>query len=411
MGQSDQAPLCAAPVVEGERLHYLDVLRGVALMGVLMMNMQAFAMPFSAYMNPTSYGDNSGLNFILWCINHILADAKFITIFSMLFGAGVVLMTSRAEARSGRSAKVHYRRMFWLMIFGVTHAVLLWYGDILFTYSLCGLILFLFRRRRPWILITVGVVLALIPAFLMLGFPHFIKQAPEEDLEAIASMWAPSAEHAAEQEQIFRGDYTGQVKERFKVWKEMFGFILIYGPRILGVMLVGMALFKTGVITGARSTTFYRALLVLGFGGGIPLTSFGIYQFQACDWDMMQCMGPRSLYNYFGSLLSAFGWIGLVMLLCKTQWWPGLRTRFAAVGQMAFTNYIMHSVISTLIFYGHGFGQFGQFNRVGQLGVIVAIAALQLWYSPLWLQRFRFGPLEWLWRTLGYWRVQQWRRD
>ncbi|MGB0717581.1 MAG: DUF418 domain-containing protein, partial [Phycisphaerae bacterium] len=137
----------AQPVLLDERDGALDVLRGFALMGVLLMNMQAYAMPFCAYMNPPSFRADDPLNMTLWTINHVMADAKFITIFSMLFGAGIILMTTRAVQKTGRCAWLHYRRMFWLALFGASHGILIWYGDILLTYAICGCIVFFFRNR------------------------------------------------------------------------------------------------------------------------------------------------------------------------------------------------------------------------------------------------------------------------
>lgn len=402
--------LSAAPVAEGERIKNIDILRGFALLGVLLMNMQAFAMPLCAYMNPTSYGNDNALNFPLWCINHVAADAKFITVFSMLFGAGIVLMTSRARSRTGRSVWIHYRRMLWLALFGSLHGTLLWYGDILLTYAICGMIAYWFRRRQPWLLVTISVVLICIPAFLIANFRMYMENVPPDQSQQMLEMWAPSAETIAAKEAAYRGAYLDHLPERIKSWASMFGFLAIFGSRILSVMLLGMALLKTGVLSGARPRRLYLTLVVIGFVGGLPLVGLGIHHQVSHDWDIVEGMGVGSLYNYFGSLLVAFAWIGLVLLLCRSHRMIGLKDRLAAVGRMAFTNYIMHSVLCTTLFYGHGFGLFGRVDRLGQLCIVLVIAALQLWYSPLWLRRFRFGPLEWLWRTLTYWQPQPFRR-
>ena len=153
----------ASPVAQTERIRSLDVLRGFALFGVLLMNMQAYAEVFAVYMNPLALGEISTADYACWCLNHVFADGKFITIFSMLFGAGIGLMATRARAKTGRSAGVHYRRMVWLMLFGIAHALLLWTGDILFIYGLVGLVAYWFVRLRPWIQIVIAVVLLLIP--------------------------------------------------------------------------------------------------------------------------------------------------------------------------------------------------------------------------------------------------------
>ncbi len=394
----------AAPVTETGRIESIDVLRGFALLGVLLMNMQAFAMPFSAYMNPTSYGNNDAVNFALWCVNHVLADGKFITIFSMLFGAGVVLMTTRARERTGKSAWLHYRRMLWLMLFGVLHGVLLWYGDILFLYGVCGLLIYLLRRLRPLLLLIIAGVLFCVTGLFLLGMESFVGKMSAKDLAGIKQMWSPTAEWLAGQEEAYRGSYMVHLSERAKAWASMLPMLVFFGWRIAANMLIGMALFKTGVLSAARSKRLYIGFIVVGFGVGVPMVAFGVHRQVSSEWDMVAGMGIGAVFNYVGSMIVAFGWIGVVMLMCQSGWLTGLQRRLAAVGRMAFTNYIMHSVICTTIFYGHGLGYFGKVDRTGQLLIVVLIAAFQLLYSPLWLRRFRFGPLEWLWRTLTYWR-------
>lgn len=400
----------AGPVAEGQRIAAIDVLRGFALCGVLLMNMQAFAMPFCAYMNPTAYGKFEGFGALLWQINHLFADAKFITIFSMLFGAGIVLMSTRAVQRTGKSASLNYRRMLWLAIFGTIHGVCIWVGDILLTYAFCGSIAYLFWRLRPWLLSIVGIILCLIPVLMLANLPKYFEEFPEEDQQEMVDMWSPSADVLETDLAAYRGGYAAQMPERFETWLEMFGFLYIFGWRLLGVMLLGMAAFKLNILSAARSRRFYATMVVVGFAAGLPIVLIGLLKAKASAWDMLQCLGPGSLYNYFGSLLVAAAWIGVIMLLCKSSVLAGLRGRLGALGRMAFTNYIMQSVLCTLLFYGHGFGMYGRIGRPAQFGIVLAVIALQLWYSPLWLRYFTFGPLEWLWRSLTYWSPQPFRR-
>ena len=300
--------------------------------------------------------------------------------------------------------------MLWLLLFGSLHGVLLWYGDILLTYAICGLIAYWFGRRRPWLLVVLSVVCICIPAFLLANFRTYFETISPEESQQMLEMWAPSAEVIAAKEAAYRGGYLDHLPERFKSWASMFGFLFIFGWRVLGVMLLGMALLKSGVFSGAKSRGFYSVLVVIGFVCGLPLVGYGVHYQVSRGWDMVEGMGSGSLFNYFGSLLVAFAWIGVILLLCRSDRLTGLKGRLAAVGRMAFTNYIMHSVLCTTLYYGHGFGFFGRVDRVGQLGIVIVIAALQLWYSPLWLKHFQFGPLEWLWRTLTYWHPQPFRR-
>lgn len=401
-----EPPETAAPVDDPQRIRSLDVLRGFALFGVLLMNMQAFAEVFAVYMNPFALGEISTLDYAVWCLNYLLADGKFMTIFSMLFGAGIVLMTDRSRARTGRSAGVHYRRMFWLMLFGVAHALLIWKGDILFMYGLIGLVAFWFRRVRPWIQISIATVLLLIPT-TFLSSMHYM---PAEDLAELREFWAPTPQSVQSTHDAMRGSYLEQLQLRVDGWIGNLEFIVIFGWRVLACMLLGMALYKRGVFSATRSGRFYVALIVIGFGVGFPLAAWGIYDHQAHNWDLVRSMGVGSLFNYFGSLLAALGYVGVVMLVCRAEAMLALRRGLGAVGQMAFTNYIMQSVICTAIYNGHGLGLYGQVDRIWQQVLAVTIFAVQMWYSPRWLQRFYFGPLEWLWRTLTYWQRQPFRR-
>lgn len=394
------------PVEQTQRIRSIDVLRGFALFGVLLMNMQTFAEVFAVYMNPYAAGELSTADYVVWSFNHVFADAKFITIFSMLFGAGVVLMTQRATERTGRSAAVHYRRMAWMMLFGIGHSILIWNGDILFLYGLLGLVAYTMRHWRPkWQLIA-ACILLLIPAFLLSTFD----QVPADDLEEMRQIWEPDEAFLTKTRAAMTGDYWGQLPVRLKGWLDMLGLIVLFGWRVLACMLIGMAFYSWDVFSAKRSARTYVSMMLIGFGMGLPLAAWGIYDHEQCNWEMVRSMGVGSLFNYFGSLAAAIGWIGLVMLVCRTNAWPHLRSRFAAVGQMALTNYILQSIICTTIFNGHGLGWFGSVDRVWQQILVVAIFSFQLWYSAWWLSRFRYGPLEWGWRSLTYWKLQPFRR-
>src|SRR5438876_8709067 len=177
-GEGDVSTLSAAergrefwrPVAETERIVPMDVLRGFALLGILVMNIQSFAMVEVAYDNPTAYGDLKGANFLVWLLSHLLADQKFISIFSMLFGAGIVLMWQKAESSGARPARLHYRRVGWLILFGLLHAYLLWHGDILYAFGMCGLFVYLFRRKSPRTLVSSSLVLDTVGSLIVIRF-------------------------------------------------------------------------------------------------------------------------------------------------------------------------------------------------------------------------------------------------
>jgi uncharacterized protein len=350
------------------------------------------------------YGDLHGLNFVIWLLSHLLADQKFMTIFSMLFGAGIYLMTSRrVEASEKRPAALHYRRMFWLILFGVMHAYLLWSGDILYDYGVCGMLVFPFRKLRPRTLIIIGLMSIVLSSALMTTYDWLIAQSTPDSIEALRSeLWRPTPAMIAEQLATYRGSWRTQMRARVPD-AEMMETVLFYWWglwREMGLMFIGIALFRTGVFSAARSRSFYWKLLAVALLIGIPVTIYGTYRDFASGWDFQYSFFRGMQINHWASILVSLGWIGAVMLF-----FPANR-RLAAVGRMAFTNYIMQTVICTTIFFGHGFGLYGKVERRWQFAMVLAIWALQLLICPIWLRYFRFGPLEWLWRSLTYLRLE-----
>lgn len=395
-----------------ERLVSIDVLRGFALLGILTMNIGAFSMPDATYFAPVVYGDLSGLNGLVWGLTHVFADMKFMAIFSMLFGAGIVLMSDRMQARGASPAGVHYRRVLWLALFGLLHAHLLWYGDILYWYGVCGLFVYLLRKLSPTWLIAWGLLILVIGSSIMLSVGMSEPNWPAEMRESINADLRPSAETIAREIEIYRGGWLEQMQARVPKSLELQTGTLVFWAfwRISGLMLLGMGLYKLGVFSAQRSKAVYGTLVALAVVVGVPVIVYGIrYQF-SIDWRSPQFFFIGTQFNYWASIPVSLGWTGLVMLLCLSGRLPYFTERLAAVGRTAFTNYILQTLICTTIFYGHGLGYFGQFERTTQFAIVVAVWILQLAISPLWLQHFRFGPLEWLWRSLTYWRWQPFRR-
>ncbi len=401
----------AAPTASSVRLESLDVLRGFAVLGILVMNIQSFSMIGSAYFNPTSFGDLTGINFVVWLISHVFFDVKFMTLFTMLFGAGIVLMCRRVEERSGNPASLHYKRILWLLLFGLMHAYLLWYGDILVWYSLSALIAYAFWRVRPGWLLFWSLLFLLIGTGIYAGIQWSLPHWPPEALEGSSQFWSPSAEIVAKELEAYRGGWLGQLSQRAPGALMMHTFVyLILGCwRTIGVMLAGMALMKWGIISAEKSNRFYVVTLVSGLVIGLSLIGYGVSQNIAHNWSIEYSLYSGTTPNYWGSLLVALAYLSFWMLLCKNQWWGGLRRSLARIGRMAFSNYILQTLICTTLFYGHGFGLFGEVPRWGQLAITVAIWVLLVIVSNLWMTRFRFGPLEWLWRTLSYGKRQPMR--
>jgi uncharacterized protein len=397
----------ASPVEVKQRIPSLDVMRGFALLGILVMNIQSFSMVSAAYLNPTAYGDLTGPNWWVWFLGHVLTDQKMYGIFSMLFGAGIALMMSRAEAR-GAGAGLHYRRMGWLILFGLLHAHMLWYGDILYTYGVCGLIVYLFRRKSPRRLLalsalffTIASAISCLNGWSMRFWP------PEQIVSFTRDSWLPTAEMVQREVAAYRGGWFAQMPYRIReaAFFETLLLLLSVGWKSIGNMLLGMALIKAGVLTGQRSRGMYAKMALAGLLIGLPIVGFGVWRNVAAAWDVRYSFFFGIQYNYWGAIIVDIGWIGALMLFCTLSGLTQAKAALSAVGRTAFSNYILQTLIGTMLFYGHGFGLFGGVSRVDQILIVVAIWMVQLVISPLWLRYFAFGPLEWLWRSLTYCRV------
>lgn len=425
----------AGPVARAERLVALDVLRGVAVLGILVMNIYAFAMPFAAYANPLAWGGTEPHNIGTWFVTHVVFDQKFMSIFSMMFGAGIVLMSDRARDKGTTFGRVFYRRQFWLLLIALLHAYLIWLGDILFFYAIIGMLVYGFRNLSPRSLVGTGCVLLVIAPLLSLGGGAYMQdlkaraeqlesqqQAGEtltdEELETVEE-WAetrsfilPGDEEIAAEVAAYTGSWIDAFLHRaeFVASFQINGMLFYVLWRVGGLMLIGMALMKAGVLGGQRGRAFYRRLMLVGYVVGLPITAWSAINAGAHAYDPLYMFRVGNLWNYVGSIVVALGHIGLVMLCVTSGWLKHLLGRFAAVGQMALTNYLMHSLVMTALFYGWGLGLYGDVSRVGQMGFVAALVGLQLLVSPWWLARYRFGPAEWLWRSLTYWRRQPMRR-
>ena len=398
----------AAPVRAGERIAAIDVLRGFAVLGILAMNVQSYSMISAAYFNPTANDKAEGAGFAVWLLSHAFFDTKFMSIFSTLFGAGMALMAERAAARNASATGVHYRRQFWLLVLGLAHAHLIWYGDILVPYALCGFILYSLRNLKPKKLLIAGFAMTAVTPVIFLFTAWSMQYWPPEVDDAMTLGWAPAAAAAEAEIAAYQSGWLGQMSERvpMAIGLETSVFLLVFLWRSGGLMLVGMGLYKLGVLSAKRSSAFYRRMAFAGLGLGLPIVVAGVVYNTHHDFAFEHSQFQGQTFNYIGSLGVFLGYVAVVMLAVQNGWLPGLQRRLQAAGRMAFTNYITQSVICTLIFYGHGLGLFERADRLSQIGLVVAIWILQLLWSPWWLARFRFGPLEWLWRSLTYMKFQ-----
>ncbi|MCT2558494.1 DUF418 domain-containing protein [Tsuneonella sp. YG55] len=426
----------AAPVKRTDRIDSLDILRGIAVFGILLMNISAFGLVWQAYGNPFAAGGSSGLNLRLFEIMNVGFEGTMRGIFSMLFGAGIVLMTERMEAAGAglMTAEIHFRRMTWLMVFGIVHwALLLWTGEILFAYSLCGFLLFAVRKVGAKWQLAVGLG-ALLAAGVLLNFDYHDTVAlersaqqteaqvarggePGDAAQAELAEWNEKLSHfvpSVESNAMFvgwhSGSYIDAVEQQFAFsyefqWKNA-PFWLFFD--MIPFMLIGMALLKWGVLSAERSARFYGGMMIAGYGIGIPLGLYELGILTAGDYGPVAAAAANRTYE-ISRLAMVFGHLGLILLAVRGGAVRWLQRALAAAGQMALTNYIGQTLICTILFYGFGFGLYGRLDRAELYLLVLAIAVVEMTISVIWLKSFRFGPLEWVWRSLTYWKVQPMR--
>ncbi len=438
--QEAQSEPEAQPVSSAERYFAVDVLRGFALLGILAMNIVSFGWPWPAYDNPTRGGGFQGLDRGIWFFNHLVFQEKMMTIFSMLFGAGLVLMDQRAEARGAKIRGVYYRRVLVLLGIGLVHSYLIWMGDILVLYAQCGLFLYLFRNLKPRTLIPLGILTLLLTVPITLGWGAIAEhmkavaarvdeqtkagQTPSAEDKQIHDAWTSGfqefVEPTPEVEQkswdaemvAYRGGYRGIVRYRAPIVIALQTFIAVFFGMLfvaIGRMLIGMGLMKLGVFSAQRSRRFYLWMIAIGYGIGIPLMIFDGWELIQHNFSHVYGLHGGKFYNAYGSVVVALGHVGLIMLIVQSGALSWLTTRLAAVGRMALSNYLTHSIVCTTLFYGYGFGLFGHVNRTGLAAIVITIWVCQLVISPIWLKYFRYGPAEWLWRSLTYGKPQPMR--
>jgi uncharacterized protein len=424
--------LALTPVRPEERVSALDTIRGFALLGILLMNIGSFGLPYAAYENPTAAGGAAGKNLIAWCIMTVAADGKMRAIFSLAFGASVYLLIDRLTRKgaAAAAADIHYRRMLWLLLFGLIHGYLIWYGDILYVYAMCGLILYPLRKLSPRaLLITAGLMLAFMAAGGFYQYFHALKLQRDSiqiaaDEKAGKKLTLQQEDSKKEWDEVMKGfkpspeEIKQDVDAHFGSYFKLLTFRSTYTHRfeaqalyedldMLMMMLIGMALMKTGVLAGSYSTKFYIGMAVLGFGVGLSADITSTW------WIVQNKFSLGSWYisgaSYEFGRFTAFGYIAVMMLLVKFGALRAVTSTLGYVGRMAFSNYILTSLICTTIFEGYGFGLFDKLQRYQLYYVVAGIWLLILVISPIWLRHFRFGPLEWLWRSLTYWKKQPFR--
>jgi uncharacterized protein len=402
------------------RLQSLDTIRGVAVMGILLLNILAFAMPRAAYLNPHAYGGAEGIDLAIYLVNFVLFDGKMRGLFSFLFGASILLVIERAEAKGEDAARVHFARMGWLLAFGLAHLWLVWWGDILSLYAPIGMLAWHFRRMDPGALVARGLALLVLQSLLMaLVFglaayavhgvhspdPEQAKSAARAYAGFNAAMGVPPPDKIAADLALHRGPYGPLLATRLRdeIWSPL-ASLWMFGCETLAYMLFGMAALKAGLLAGEWPRTRYWRWLAIGFGTGIPAYLLLAAWLVSANFSVLSVAGAVLALPTLFRPAMILGWACLIVLAMRPGGW--LTTRIAATGRMAFTNYLATSLICTAIFYGHGLGWYGHLSRAELYLVVPCVwAAMLLWSKP-WLDHFRFGPFEWLWRSLARARLQ-----
>ena len=411
-----------APTTPLQRVESIDVLRGVVVLGILTINIVMFGLPVQYGMNPSLMETYEGFDVFAYVVAQVGFEGVQRTIFSMLFGAAVIIFTERlaTDERQDSMTRLYYRRMFGLMLFGLVDMfLLLWFGDIIFLYGLVGLLLYFLRDRSIRFLLVSAGILMLFMTGLFAGIQakmvYIVEPTLESAIETVeqggtlegqeSTYYELFQEYLEVDEQIsqdLEAKQAGYFSSYRSVLKLIYEFQLQQLPvysfwDVLLMMLIGMALYRMRVFDASRSVRTYLSMIVLGFVVGI---SINVYEVQST---ISQNYSLATLYQWtynLGRLAMACGYIGTVMLVCKLGVLPGVRRRLAAVGRMALTNYLVQSIFCLVFFILLGF--YGELRLHALYYVVFVVWALQLLYSPLWLARFRYGPAEYVLRRWTY---------
>ncbi|MDP8993935.1 MAG: DUF418 domain-containing protein [Pseudomonadota bacterium] len=404
------------------RIATLDIVRGIAVMGILAMNIVAFAMPFQAYMNPYAYGMEGVADLVSWGVSFVFVDGKMRGLFSLLFGASMLLVIERAEARGAPAARVHFARMLWLLVFGLIHFYFIWFGDILAGYAMVGMIAWLFRRLPPRKLIGWGIAFAAIELIVFLALAAMTwllresvagggaqEEAVRQWQQLEADFGVPTGEVLAAKLDLFRGGYGGLVEQRLlgQPFAPFVGLVM-FGWETLAYFLFGMAALKTGFLSGEWTDARYHRVMLIGFGIGIPAYAAigGLLLLDGFSVPGVFALVMAATVPFRPLMILAIA--AAIILATRRGGW--LVDRIAAAGRAAFTNYLGTSILMTTLFYGYGLGLYGTLSRAELWLVVMPMWALMLAWSKPWLDRYQYGPLEWLWRSLARWQPQPMRR-
>ncbi|MBU1210305.1 MAG: DUF418 domain-containing protein [Alphaproteobacteria bacterium] len=406
------------------RIVEIDVLRGIALIGIYWINVVIFALPHGAYSLPELLGEARQLNVGLWAFSEIFVEGAMRGLFSILFGASTLIFLNEAKLESKDGIRVvdrYYRRCLTLILFALVHAfILLGQWDLLYAYGLLGMFLFPLRNLKGTTLIAVALALFVISDFNTFSDNYEALQGNEEARQLTLDRSSDYRDQVRKNNlDDFQADFDTYRSTYLDIFKAQIPVIVeqqsskMYSDHFFdvgGMMLIGMALFKLGVLTGQRSLRFYLILAAVGYATGGMLHGVECYELWRADFNS-EARDPFLMMPYnIGRLMMTLGHLGTFGILVRRGVVARIAPYLAPLGRMALTNYVGQTVLSVLFFYGFGLGYFGYLERYELTWVFLAVIAIQLIASNIWLRHYRIGPLEWLWRSMIYGRYQPMRR-
>jgi uncharacterized protein len=387
-----------------QRIQTLDVARGIAVLGILLINIYSFALPEVMRGNPLLMAEASRLDRLIWNLLHIFADTKFLTMLTLIFGASLWLFALHKSSDDPAAVnQLQFRRSIWLLVFGLLHSYLLWDGDILFTYAVCGLIAWQWRFWSNRRLLAIGVALLLI-----MGIFNLLIGLIPEVMDGIAESQAP--EMIAEDIALYQQDWLTLASMRISSAVDLQLGVIYSGWVTLAVMLIGMVLARRGLLSLQASAATYRKLIAATFAPGLLMVVVGLERSIQHEFDVSYVYGWGYLLHGLGSTLMGVAYLLVIICWCKSGGGIILRRVLACVGRMALSVYIMQSLICTFLFNGYGLGLYGRLSLSQIMLVILCIWLFQCAFACWWLARLKLGPLEWLWRKLVYQNLQSQRR-
>ena len=385
-----------------KRIQSLDLIRGIAILGILIMNINSFSAISMAYLNPNLGPGIEGYNAWIHGFSYLFADMRFMSIFSILFGVGMMIFVSNVESRGLKAAKFHYRRMLFLGVIGLLHAYLIWMGDILVPYAICACFVFLIRKWSSRFLIFLAAIFFFVP--LIMNLMLWFGLSPEELFRIFDPVWNPSFTEQIQEIIAYRGPYLDQLGLRAEGAQYMQTYLFIGEGfwRYSSMMILGILLHRWNWFSAFKSKTWHLRFGIIFFFTGLFIAAIGLFQSYEMNWNGPWALTIGHQYTYVSSLLVALAYISLFIYWSQTNLWSGLQHRLQEVGRMAFTNYISSSIICTLICYGHGFGLFGKLDRLEQWLVVLLVWVIIFVGSKLILKKHKQGPLEAIWRRWTY---------